>query len=75
MKICKSCKRELDESCFYRNKRMKDGLQIYCKECFDEMLKATKAKHKKLLLLLEITKITAKIGLSILCIQYILIHN
>lgn len=47
MKVCKKCGRELDESCFYRNKRMKDGLQLYCKPCFDEMLRATKARHKK----------------------------
>lgn len=47
MKVCKKCGRELDESCFYRNKRMKDGLQLYCKPCFDEMQRATKARHKK----------------------------
>lgn len=26
---------------------MKDGLQLYCKPCLDEMQRATKARHKK----------------------------
>lgn len=33
MKKCSKCKRELDESCFSRNKSKSDGLQTICKEC------------------------------------------
>ena len=33
MKVCSKCKIEKDESEFYSNKRMPDGLDYYCKEC------------------------------------------
>ena len=33
MKVCTKCKIEKDESEFYNNKRMPDGLDYYCKEC------------------------------------------
>lgn len=32
-KVCSKCKIEKDESEFYSNKRMPDGLDYYCKEC------------------------------------------
>lgn len=32
-KICSKCKVEKDESEFYSNKRMPDGLDYYCKDC------------------------------------------
>lgn len=33
MKVCSKCKIEKDESEFYSNKRMPDGLDYYCKAC------------------------------------------
>lgn len=33
MKRCSKCKRELDESEFYKNRSKKDGLQNMCKRC------------------------------------------
>lgn len=33
MKKCCKCKVEKPESEFYKNKKMKDGLDYYCKEC------------------------------------------
>ncbi len=33
MKICTKCKQTLSETCFYKNKNFKDGLQYKCKEC------------------------------------------
>ena len=33
MRKCKHCGLEKDESEFYNNKRIKDGLDYYCKEC------------------------------------------
>jgi hypothetical protein len=35
-KCCPTCKRTLPGSAFYVNKRTKDGLQAYCKECQDK---------------------------------------
>ena len=32
-KVCSKCKIEKDESEFYSNKRMPDGLDYYCKDC------------------------------------------
>lgn len=32
-KVCSKCKIEKDESEFYNNRRMPDGLDYYCKEC------------------------------------------
>lgn len=39
MKICNKCKRELPKSCFYKNKRNKDGLASQCKRCICEYQK------------------------------------
>lgn len=36
MKYCSTCKKELDESCFGKNKRMADGLSYICKSCKKE---------------------------------------
>ena len=36
-KIRSKCKKEKDESGFYKNKRTPDGLDYYCKECRKEM--------------------------------------
>lgn len=33
MRVCTICKRELDKSCFNKNKARKDGLTTYCKDC------------------------------------------
>lgn len=33
MRVCTICKRELDESCFNKNKARKDGLTTNCKDC------------------------------------------
>lgn len=33
MRVCTVCKRELDESCFNKNKARKDGLTTNCKDC------------------------------------------
>jgi hypothetical protein len=50
MKICSKCKRELDESNFYKNKNKKDGLCAECKDCTKEYGKKyfqTYRKHGK----------------------------
>ena len=36
MKQCTKCKKRKDESEFYRRRRNKDGLAVWCKECADE---------------------------------------
>lgn len=33
IKVCASCKHELDFSSFYKDRHNKDGLSVYCKEC------------------------------------------
>ena len=33
MQVCRICKRELPDSCFYKNKTRKTGLDYRCKEC------------------------------------------
>lgn len=33
MKTCAKCKKEKDESEFYKNKKSPDGLMYYCKKC------------------------------------------
>jgi hypothetical protein len=43
-KICSICKIEKDLSCFYKNKKTKDGFDIYCKICND---KSRQLRHKK----------------------------
>jgi hypothetical protein len=35
MKVCKCCKRELDESAFGKDKRLKCGLKSDCQECLN----------------------------------------
>lgn len=44
-KICKKCGRELPLDCFGGHKKMKDGLQPYCKECQKQYFKQWKAEH------------------------------
>jgi hypothetical protein len=50
MRICPTCKTS-DQSKFNSNKANKDGLQVYCRECWKLMNKANSAKvssiHKK----------------------------
>ena len=36
MKYCPKCKKNKREAEFYKNKAMKDGLYVYCKECAKE---------------------------------------
>ena len=36
-KVCARCNRELDVTNFNKNRRNKDGLQTYCKDCQREM--------------------------------------
>lgn len=43
MKICSSCKKEKDFSCFSVRKRAKDGLDYYCRDCKKE--KSDPVKH------------------------------
>lgn len=45
MKLCKSCDTIKDESEFYKNRRMKDGLGCYCKIC--ESKKKTERLRRK----------------------------
>lgn len=48
-KICKKCGRELPISQFYKRKRNKDGLQIYCKECEKQYRKQYYIENKEVL--------------------------
>jgi hypothetical protein len=43
-RVCTLCKIEKDSSCFYKDKRSKDGLQAKCKECISILTKQ-KAKN------------------------------
>jgi len=43
-KRCSRCKRWKPESEYYKRRRHKDGLAVYCKECAD---KATNESHRK----------------------------
>lgn len=46
MKICPCCKIEKEDSEFYKNRRRKDGLTVYCKTCTAEKSKEYHATHK-----------------------------
>lgn len=46
-KTCTKCGRELPLSEFYKNKKMKDGLQYWCKECDSQHNKQWRAEHKE----------------------------
>lgn len=41
-KICKDCGFEKRDKDFYKNKRAKDGLDTYCKDCKDERVKRSR---------------------------------
>jgi len=45
MKKCTKCKRTLSKTEFYRNKRAKDGLHVWCKECNKEYYLDWYQKH------------------------------
>ena len=46
MKVCSRCRRELDESCFTKNKASKDGLMSYCKDCLKQYNDKRKLRAK-----------------------------
>lgn len=46
MKICKKCGRELDESSFPRNKKLKDGLSSICRDCSNAAQREWYHNHK-----------------------------
>jgi hypothetical protein len=54
MKTCKKCNEEKEFNLFYKNKTTKDGLNLYCKICFNEKRKESYVKNK------ENTLITSK---------------
>lgn len=45
-KVCCKCKRELPVEEFYKNKKMKDGLQSYCKQCQVDYSRQSHSKGK-----------------------------
>ena len=47
MKHCGKCNRDLQKSCFAKNKAKKDGLQERCKECRAKHFQTIKHKRKK----------------------------
>jgi hypothetical protein len=47
MKTCPTCKKELDENCFGKNKSRTDGLSAYCKNCRKEYGQRPEAKEKQ----------------------------
>jgi hypothetical protein len=47
MKKCKKCKKELDESCFNKDKKYYDGLAYWCKQCAKEYSKIHYQENKK----------------------------
>lgn len=47
MKFCLNCSTEKPLDSFAKHKGMKDGLQVYCKECYKEKRKAYKHKSKE----------------------------
>lgn len=46
LKNCNHCKQAKDTSLFYANKRMKDGLNLFCIECHKADNRARKAKNR-----------------------------
>lgn len=55
LKTCTKCGRELDESCFYKNKKNKDGLAYDCKDCRKKYMNTDYAERGK-----ELSKIYAE---------------
>ena len=47
MKECSRCHKVLEDSCFYKNTRNKDGLQTMCKDCQKEYNKIRKGGGMK----------------------------
>lgn len=47
MKKCGICEVEKDSSEFYSNKKIKDGLNTYCKPCVNEYNKKSRAERHK----------------------------
>ena len=45
MKRCMKCKQEKPESEFFKNRKMKDGLDFYCKPCRQEQTKLAAKKN------------------------------
>jgi hypothetical protein len=43
-RVCTLCKIEKDSTCFYKDKRSKDGLQAKCKECISTYVTKQKTK-------------------------------
>ncbi len=39
MKVCTKCKKIKNESCFYKHKRCKGGINSYCKDCHKTAVK------------------------------------
>ena len=46
-KHCKRCDETKPHEAFYKNKRRKDGLQVYCKPCMKKENKVNYKKHKE----------------------------
>ena len=46
-KHCKRCDETKPNEAFYKNKRRKDGLQVYCKPCMKKENQVNYKKHKK----------------------------
>jgi uncharacterized protein YnzC (UPF0291/DUF896 family) len=46
-KICSKCKLEKNISEFWKEKKKKDGLQIYCKDCCKKIRKEYFKEYKK----------------------------
>ena len=47
MKTCSKCKCQKDSDSFYKSKKSKDGLQVYCKSCSKELRKKHYTKNRK----------------------------
>lgn len=47
MKICPKCGLEKPLDCFAKNKKQKDGLQCYCKQCHNSMKIAWSSNNKE----------------------------